>query len=150
MILALGALSDFDNTCFNGVAVGHTGHQDGQLAAHTAQLRGARKTWSRPAKMSSPCGFSIASVTVALWASRAFGCGQPVGISKQHWPASWLQMSLSPKPEGAGSLGILLSRLSSRPSRWEIIPTATTGGRYAGILWKGIGWKWYHSIRWQR
>ena len=43
LVLALGVLDDFDNTYFNGVEVGHTDQDDGELVAGAAPLHGAWK-----------------------------------------------------------------------------------------------------------
>ncbi|MGA2034799.1 MAG: sugar-binding domain-containing protein [Thermoguttaceae bacterium] len=86
MILALGALDDFDNTYFNGVEIGHT---DMKTAAW----------WLAPRNYVVPGRLVKAGRNViAVRLFDRFNEGGFVGNGG-------LPMSLRPKPEGVGSLG---------------------------------------------
>lgn len=102
MVLALGALDDFDSTYFNGVEVGH-------VDIKTANWRQTPRNYAVPAALVK-AGRNV--ITVRLF--NGFGDGGFVGnkalaMGDQPGPQSstgprLLPMSLSPKPEGAGSL----------------------------------------------
>jgi len=103
MVLALGALDDFDSTYFNGVEVGH-------MDIKTANWRQTPRNYVVPAALVK-AGKNV--ITVRLF--NCYGDGGFVGnkalaMGDQPGPQSstgprLLPMSLSPKPEGAGSPG---------------------------------------------
>jgi len=103
MVLALGALDDFDSTYFNGVEVGH-------MDIQTANWHQAPRHYVVPAALVK-AGKNV--ITVRLF--NGFGDGGFVGnkalaMGDQPGPQSstgprLLPMFLSPRPEDAGSLG---------------------------------------------
>jgi len=103
MVLALGALDDFDSTFFNGVEVGH-------MDEKMANWRQTPRNYVVPAALVK-AGKNI--ITVRLF--NCYGDGGFVGnkalaMGDQPGPQSstgprLLPMSLSAKPEGAESLG---------------------------------------------
>ena len=130
MILALGALDDFDSTYFNGVEVGHTD-------VKTANWRQTPRNYVVPGKLVK-AGKNVIAVRLfnrfgegGFVGNKALAAGRPAGTPRQHGPARVACNVPESQTGGRRVSRILLSRLSSRISRWEIIPTATTGGRHA-------------------
>jgi beta-galactosidase len=105
VILALGALADFDNTYFNGLEVGHTNMQ-------TTKWRQAERNYIVPGKVVK-AGRNV----IAVRLFNRFGPGgfagkpglpaDPDGDQSGHdsaGPRVGLQMSLSPQPKDAQTL----------------------------------------------
>lgn len=106
MILALGALADFDNTYFNGMEVGHTNIK-------TADWRQAQRNYGVPGKLVK-AGRNV----IAVRLFNRFGPGGFVGKTgfpvapdgdrsgyNNTGPRIGLEMSLSPAPQGTQTLG---------------------------------------------
>jgi hypothetical protein len=106
LMLSLGALSDFDNTYFNGVEVGRTGKT-------TPGWRLAPRNYLAPAKLVK-AGKNVIAVRLFNGFGPGGFAGQPglaVGPDGDRsgpqatGPRVGLEMSLRPKPEGAQALG---------------------------------------------
>jgi hypothetical protein len=105
MILALGALADFDNTYFNGLEVGHTNMQ-------TTEWRQALRNYVVPGKLVKAGKNVIAVRLFNRFGSGGFAGkpGLPIGPDGDQsghdgtGPRVGLQMSLSPQPKGAQTL----------------------------------------------
>jgi hypothetical protein len=103
MVLDLGALSDFDSTYFNGVEVGHTDIK-------TANWQQTPRNYVVPAALVK-AGKNVLTVRLfngfgdgGLAGNKTLAAGDQPGPQSSTGPR-WLPMSLSPKPEDAGSLG---------------------------------------------
>jgi hypothetical protein len=105
LILSLGALSDFDNTFFNGLEVGHTD-------ITTADWRLTARDYSVPGRLVKAGKNVIAVRLFNRFSSGGFAgkMGFPVDANGDRsgpqatGPRVGLEMSLSPKPEGPQTL----------------------------------------------
>jgi beta-galactosidase len=103
MVLALGALDDFDNTYFNGVEVGH-------MDIRTAKWRQTPRNYVVPASLVK-AGKNIIAVRLfncsgegGFVGNKALAMGDQPGPQSSTGPR-WLPMSLSPKPGSVESPG---------------------------------------------
>jgi beta-galactosidase len=103
MVLALGALGDFDSTYFNGLEVGHTD-------VKTADWRQTPRNYVVPASLVK-AGRNVIAVRLfncygdgGFVGSKALAAGDQPGPQSSTGPRV-LPMSLSPRPEESGSSG---------------------------------------------
>jgi hypothetical protein len=102
MVLALGALHGFDNTCFNGVEVGHTD-------VKTANWRQTPRTYVVPGSLVNAGRHAIAVRLFNCFGDGGFAGNNALAEGDQPGPQSstgprLLPMSLSLKPEDTDSL----------------------------------------------
>ena len=114
MILALGAIDDFDSTYFNGVEIGHTDIK-------TANWWLTPRNYVVPGRLVKT-GKNVIAVRVFDRLQRRRFCGQ-------RRPANVPEFPSRRRPDLEDTIAPIIAPIS----RWEIIPTAITGGRREGF-----------------